>query len=227
MIKKIIHINMKTLNIYISEKLVLNKNTFKKPDYKYFPETKKELKDIISTLLNERGPTADLNDIDTSKVKDMSNLFYRNQNITMIDISYWDVSNVENIAEMFAGCSSLKNIGDLSGWDVSNVTNMNSMFFGCKNLKQVDLSRWNTIKVDNIRYMFFHCKNLKSTGDLSGWDVRRLRHAKFMFDGCENLTFVGDLSHWNINEKLFSKEGYFLMFNGCSKLYNIPKWYTD
>jgi len=217
---------MKALNTYITEKLVLNKATFKN-NYRYFPKTKEELKDIINTLLNERGPTTNLNDIDTSKVENMSNLFFNNKNITMIDISKWNVSNVEDMNNMFSGCISLKNIGDLSSWDVSNVTNMNSMFFDCKKLKHIDLSGWNTINVGNMRYMFFGCKNLKSTGDLSGWNVHKLRHAQYMFDWCENLTFIGDLSHWNINEKLFGKEGYFEMFNNCYKLYNIPKWYTD
>ena len=37
---------MKSINNYISEKLVINKNTGKKY-YKYFPETKEELQDII------------------------------------------------------------------------------------------------------------------------------------------------------------------------------------
>lgn len=73
---------MKTLNTYINEKLVLNKDTFKN-NYKYFPKTKDELKDIINKLLKERKDQEiiDLNDIDTSEITDMSELFYLNKKI--------------------------------------------------------------------------------------------------------------------------------------------------
>ena len=49
---------MKSLTRYIQEKLVI-----KKHNYKYFPETKEELKDIIKQRIKEEGKEVDLNDI--------------------------------------------------------------------------------------------------------------------------------------------------------------------
>jgi hypothetical protein len=46
-----------------------------KISYNYHPKNKEELKDIIKQLLDKRGPDADLNDIDTFKITDMSHLF--------------------------------------------------------------------------------------------------------------------------------------------------------
>ena len=46
-----------------------------------------------------------------------------------IDISDWNVSNVENMGAMFQGCEQLKSIGDISNWNVSNVKNMCTMFY--------------------------------------------------------------------------------------------------
>ena len=64
---------MKSINNYISEKLIINKNT--KLQYKYFPETKDELQDIIKQKIEKEGNECNLNDIDVSKITDMSFLF--------------------------------------------------------------------------------------------------------------------------------------------------------
>jgi hypothetical protein len=58
--------------------------------YKYFPKDKKELRTLLEQLLKERGRNADLNDIDTSLITDMSELFH-GLNISNIKIDGWDV----------------------------------------------------------------------------------------------------------------------------------------
>ena len=61
---------MKTLKQYLTERLII-----KKSNYKYFPETKEELQAIIKQRIKQEGNEADLTDIDTSKITDMSKLF--------------------------------------------------------------------------------------------------------------------------------------------------------
>ena len=113
---------MKSLTYYIQEKLIIKKN--KSANYKYFPKTKKELKDIISQRINAEGNKVDLNDIDVSKITDMSSLF---SDLDFNgDISKWDVSNVTDMYSMFRSCNSFNQ--DISSWDVSNVTDMEYMF---------------------------------------------------------------------------------------------------
>ena len=65
---------MKSLSSYIQEKLIIKKSKSNN-SYKYFPETKKELKDIILQRIKAEGNEVDLNDIDVSEITDMSNLF--------------------------------------------------------------------------------------------------------------------------------------------------------
>ena len=115
---------MKSLKSYIQEKLIIKKSN----NYKYFPETKKELKDIIKQRIKQEGNKVDLNDIDVSKITDMSNLL---EGISSFNgnISNWDVSNVTNMNNMFSWCVAFNQ--DISNWDVSNVTDMNSMFTNC------------------------------------------------------------------------------------------------
>ena len=62
---------MKSLKSYIQEKLIIKKGN----NYKYYPETKEELKDIILKRIKAEGNKVDLNDIDVSKITDMSSLF--------------------------------------------------------------------------------------------------------------------------------------------------------
>ena len=114
---------MKSLKRYIQEKLIIKKGS----SYKYFPQTKEELRDIIYQRVKDEGNEVDLNDIDVSKITDMSNLFDRTN--FSGDISNWDVSNVKNMSYMFYRCDQFN--GDISLWDVSNVTDMHYMFYNC------------------------------------------------------------------------------------------------
>ena len=116
------------------------------------PQTRKELVNEIKIRL-DRGQT-NLNDIDTSKITDMSNLFYhvfQHRAIKNIDVSLWDTSNVTTMSYMFFGCSIFN--CDISNWDVSKVNNMTYMFYGCYLFNQ-NLDKWNVGKGVNVREMF-------------------------------------------------------------------------
>ena len=115
---------MKTLQNYISEKILINKNS--KIAYNYYPKTTDELKDIIKQKIESEGNECDLNDIDTSNITDMSNLFKDSK--FNGDISKWDVSNVTDMEGMFRFS---KFNGDISNWNVSNVIDMKAMFDNC------------------------------------------------------------------------------------------------
>ena len=64
---------MKSLTQYIQEKLIIKKN--KITHYKYSPETKEKLQDIIKKRIEQDGNKVNLNDIDVSNIIDMSDLF--------------------------------------------------------------------------------------------------------------------------------------------------------
>ena len=88
------------------------------------PVNKEELIDIINQRIEEYGPKCDLNDIDVSRVKDMSNLFENSEFDG--DISRWDVSRVVDMRYMFWNS---KFDGDISKWDTSNVRDISYMFY--------------------------------------------------------------------------------------------------
>ena len=220
---------MKTLNTYIQEKLVVNRNY---KTYKYHPKTPDELRQLIIDRFEELGTgTKDdpinFNDIDVSGM----NTFYNHiksyglfeySKFEYIDISDWDVSNVTNIHRMFYMCKQLKSI-DISNWDVSNVEYTAYMFSSCMNLESIgDISNWKVSKVNNMTNMFYCCEQLKSIGDLSNWKVSRVKDMDNMFYNCYKLKSVGDLSKWNVS----NVKNMYDMFDG-SAITNIPSWYKE
>ena len=123
---------MKHLNTYITEYIIkkkLDKPIDSEDHYKYFPKTREELIENIEELIDNK--IYDLNCIDTSKITDMSKIFWNKLNIN-VDVSKWNVSKVTNMSYMFFNCEKFD--CDLSNWNVNNVKNMKRMFYNC-NLK--------------------------------------------------------------------------------------------
>ena len=89
---------MKSLSQYIKEALKVTSKS-KVNTYNYHPKTRDELKELVNKLIEERGNEADLNDIDTSKIKDMVSMFEHSK--FNGDISKWDVSNVKDMRFIF------------------------------------------------------------------------------------------------------------------------------
>ena len=165
-------INMKTLQHYITEKILINKNS--KIAYNYYPETTDELKDIIKQKIKSEGNECDLNDIDTSNITNMSSLFLNSD--FNGDISKWNVSNVTDMAMMFMWS---KFNGDISKWNVYNVKNMRGMFSSSK--FNGDISKWDVSNVTNMDGMFFASK---FDDDISNWDVSNVIVKSRIFDDC-------------------------------------------
>ena len=140
---------MKSLKLYINEALHINRNT-KIIEYNYHPKTNNELQELVKKLIKERGLNADLNDIDTSEITDMSYVFY--QSLFNGDISKWDVNNVTNMAGMFMESDFN---GDISEWDVSNVTDMYGVF--AYSHFTGDISKWDVSNVKDMRSTFDGC----------------------------------------------------------------------
>ena len=94
-------------------------------------------------------------------------MFRNCSNLTSLDVSGFDTTNVTSMGGMFQNCIALTSL-DVSGFDTTNVTNMGYMFYGCSNLTSLDVSGFDTSKVTNIGYMFGNCTSLM-TLNVTGW----------------------------------------------------------
>ena len=172
------------------------------------PTRKSELKAIIRQRIEEYGPKCDLNDIDVSRVTDMSDLFFSSK--FNGDISEWDVSRVRNMNGMFY--NSQFN-GDISKWDVHNVESMFNMFNESK--FNGDISGWDVSSVETMSGMF---ANSEFNGDISEWKVRRVEDMHGMF---HNSKFNGDISKWNVRRV----KDMSMMFDKSPLEGKEPSWY--
>ena len=131
---------------------------------------------------------ANLLNLDTSKVTNMSNMFDGCIALTSLNVSGFDTSNVTNMGSMFRGCRALTSL-DVSGFDTSNVTNMGYIFENCRVLTSLDVSGFDTSNVTNMDSMFSGCFALTSL-DVSGFDTSNVTNMHSMFGYCQTLTTI-------------------------------------
>ena len=147
----------------------------------------------------------------TSKVKNMSNMFY-NAQIPSVSLSGLDCSEVTDMEAMFMN-ASISQI-DLTGLRTSKLTSMGSMFEGCQIKDDLDLSGFNTEKVTSMSSLF---KNCTATGIcLTSFKTSNVTDMSSMFEGCSKLTSL-DLTTFNTE----NVQNNCSMFKDCSSLTSL------
>ena len=143
---------------------------------------------------------------------DSGSMFSGCSNLTTLNVSGFDTSQVTDMYQMFSGCTSLTTL-DVSNWDTGKVTNMSSMFYNCSSLTTLDVSKWDTGKVTGMNSMFSWCSSL-TTLDLSTWNTSQVTNMGWMFCNCSKLITIYIGSNWNTDKVTSSGS----MFYNCTKL---------
>ena len=171
----------------------------------------------------------------------MSAMFFNCSALTNVDVSKWDVGNVQNFFAMFKECSALQSIKGLDNWNTTAATNMSYMFYDCTNLTSIassnpgenpstnvsytsasenlgnlDFSNFGTAKVEDFSYMFYDCKAMRSIKGLDNWNTKSATDMSYMFTYDDNLNSL-DLSKFDTSQVTTFKA----MFAGCAKLASI------
>ena len=141
----------------------------------------------------EKLEKADLSSIDASKLTNIRQLFGNCKSLKSVTFpANMSAAPLEQISSVFSGCENLTAL-DLSGWNTSNVKDMSHVFAGCKALTSLNVSGWNVSNVKAMDYIFSGCSSLTSL-DLSTWNVTlgaqgngRSYGATGMFKGCSSL----------------------------------------
>ena len=121
------------------------------------------------------------------------------RDLTYINVSNLDVSEVCRTAYMFNNCISVQTIVLPKNLDLEYTANM---FEGCSNLT-------NIVNIDSM--IMKHCL-----------------HASSMFSGCSKLGNI-DVSDWEMNMKNMAGWNCSGLFNGCSSMtyFDVSKWNTS
>ena len=150
-----------------------------------------------TTIIPRSTVEASFKGSDTSKVTDMSGMFYYCYNLTSLDVSSFNTSKVIDMSGMFKYCSGLTSL-DVSSFDTSNVTQMYYMFYDCSGLESLTLSNFDTSNVTNMSYMFWSCSGLTSL-DVSSFNTNMVTNMSSMFQNCANLESL-DLSNFDTSK---------------------------
>ena len=150
-----------------------------------------------------------------------SGMFAYLDNVSTLDLSGLDTSNMTSMSRMFLNSKSLTNI-DVSGFDTSKVVTMANMFEGCTNLKDLDVSNFKTSNVIYMAGMFENCSNIENL-DLSNFDTSKVTEmgtksssSGGMFHGCTNLKSL-NLSNFDTSNVVLMGN----MFSGCASLESL------
>ncbi|MFK4968583.1 BspA family leucine-rich repeat surface protein [Lactococcus garvieae] len=122
----------------------------------------------VSSVTNMKGIFAEipvlnfngLHNWDTSKVQDMSAMFYRTK-AQEFKINSWNTTSVTNMKEMFWGGQALTQL-DLSSWNIVNVTDMTRMFTWASALQELNISGWDTQGSKNLTEIFMGTSSLST-----------------------------------------------------------------
>ncbi len=138
-----------------------------------------------------------LENVDMSLVDDMSQMFSGCSSLETLDVSSFNTEQVTDMSTMFSGCSSLTSL-DVSNFNTDKVTAISVMFRDCSSLSTLDVSNFNTRNVVTLSTMFYNCSSLTSL-DLSSFNTTNVVTLSSMFTDCSNLTSL-DISNFNTSK---------------------------
>ena len=160
----------------------------------------------------------DLSVLDTSEVTNMSNMFSACIRLTSLDVSNFDTSKVIDMSDMFDQCYMLTSL-DLRNFNTSEVIDMSSMFSACISLTSLDVSNFDTSKVIDMSDMFsrsdFDSMHIEKI-NVSNFDTSKVIDMSDMFAGCSSLTSL-DVSNFDTSKVINMSD----MFSECSSLTSL------
>lgn len=140
--------------------------------------------------------------MNTSNVTDLSNMFNgSNFGDSVLDVDGMDTSKVRNMNELFHWTRAA-DIRGFENWDMSSVTSLNQVISaGFKFNRTIDLRKWNLSSMSNFQDTF---EDLKADGlDLSGWKMPNFASMSHFFTSAD-IGKV-DVTGWEIGSPCISE----------------------
>ena len=149
----------------------------------------------------------DLSNFNSSEIIYMSAMFYLCKSLTSVNFSNFDTSKVTNIGSMFYACISLISV-DISNFNTSLIKDMGSMFDGCMSLISLKLPNFSSANPINMGSMFRNCSSLISL-DLSTFNTSNVLYLDSIFERCSNMEYI-NLKNCIINSSAITNNSFYL-----------------
>lgn len=139
-----------------------------------------------------------------------------NMQVTATDVP--DLTNVNELIQMFAGCTNLNSPTNINSWNTAAVTEMRNMFDFATAFNQ-NIGAWNTAAVTNMSGMFAGASSFNQ--DIGSWNTGAVFLMANMFNGAS--AFNQNIGSWNTS--LVDNMGA-MFFEASSFNQNIGSWNT-
>ncbi len=186
------------------------------------PENLKGFKTVLSPFAYR---IEDVNQWGAVEWESFEDAFFNSPLLQISATDVPDLSNVESMSAMFAGCQTLNSPFNINFWDVSNVTNMSRMFQGCQAFNQA-LSQWDVSNVTDMSSMFEDARFFNQ--NIGNWDTSSVVSMHKMFK--EAQSFNRNISNWNTESVTDMSEMFFGNINSSFSYQfnkNIGNWDTS
>ena len=144
---------------------------------------------------------ADLEKLNVSELDDFARMFMECTHLADLRISSWN-PKPHNMTRAFEHCQSLLEL-DLSKWDVSEVEYVKKMFYNCASLKKVTLNGW---KLANFnKKITDYTRKEREEHVFSGINCRN-RDFYIYVKNCDDKTTVETVKRWVDNSQIAGGE---------------------
>ena len=228
---------MKNLLNYINEALKINSKSrvVHTTEVNNINEFHEIINEEIKKCKEDNNPKLDLSFIRfsdefiDSRQRSLNYLFnnylYNLKDITVLDITGWNLEKFETINGLFSNCNYLENIIGLDTLDLSNIYSAEYLFRNCPKL---DFSCVKNLNVKGIKKLegVFMSNKITNLDFLSNWDISECEDISGMFFSCKSLTNIDGIKNWNVsslrnNYNLPALDGINNLFMYCNALTNV------
>jgi hypothetical protein len=148
------------------------------------------------------------------------------------DIGCWNTSKVVNMSQVFYKCYAVKRL-DVNGWDLSSCGETEQMFYHTESLEGcLNLSYWNMTSVKNVNGMFEGCG--ADSLNLYGWSLDSLSRDKKVLIGSDKVGLEKVVYDCPNLKRIYVQEGFALPTSYASEtdsksntFKNCPLLYSD
>ena len=142
--------------------------------------------------------------INGEKQNTVNNSYIFNKTHNYVELIWNNMIN--NTVSMFGNCKDITEI-DLSNFDSSQLMYTYYMFYGCTSLTSINMNNLVISNIVDMEEMFYNCSML-STINLSNFDTSKVTWINNLFDGCINLEYI-NLNKFNEMKLNSSSSGYY------------------
>ena len=145
----------------------------------------------------------------------ISSLFKDCSELRSIDLSTWNVANVQNgFSNMFDGCNKIETINLPTSINTANATDLKNIFNNCENLTTLTNANIRIINATDVSNIFNNCKKLTSI-NLGDSTFANVNNAANMFKNCEELSTISVSTNVRgLNATAITSD----MFSACTNL---------